>query len=401
MKYYLMHKDIKVALIEFNEDADIVNIALRVPQYMPVGCALGMQFFKSWWRDRAVPKTRHGINTVLKKFNLTTTRSLLLNNLGLSLTDCYWVCPMQAQLTWAQVNLFSNKFQDVVGDITFDVNTKNDIRRKTKFSPGASTQGELKKKWVIDSNGLRVLVKGNYGNTYQQSLNEVFISEINRLQDTIPYTSYYTCKLQTTAEENAIGCYSVNFCDENVEFFSAWSLLQDVKKSKSESCYETIYNAAVQRLGMDAAYVQRFLDYEILLDFVTSNLDRHLNNIGFLRDSNTLRVIGFAPIYDCGNSMFWKQPVIPTGAGLLQMKTCSFVEKEVRLLRYVKDRKVFDIGKLPTEQMFYNVYNQENPVYAGRIDKIKQGYLEKMGYLEQFQNGTDLWKMRKDGKMYY
>ena len=42
----------------------------------------------------------------------------------------------------------------------------------------------------------------------------------------------------------------------------------------------------------------------ILLDFITANTDRHYNNFAFLRNSNTLKWKGLAPIYDTGTSMF-------------------------------------------------------------------------------------------------
>ena len=42
-----------------------------------------------------------------------------------------------------------------------------------------------------------------------------------------------------------------------------------------------------------------------MTDYLFSNVDRHLNNIGILRDPNSLKFIDFAPIFDSGNSMFY------------------------------------------------------------------------------------------------
>lgn len=41
----------------------------------------------------------------------------------------------------------------------------------------------------------------------------------------------------------------------------------------------------------------------IVLDYIIANDDRHLNNFGLLRDTETLEWLGPAPVYDCGASL--------------------------------------------------------------------------------------------------
>ena len=41
----------------------------------------------------------------------------------------------------------------------------------------------------------------------------------------------------------------------------------------------------------------------ILLDYLIMNVDRHLNNLGIIRDVNTLRWLRVAPIFDSGEAM--------------------------------------------------------------------------------------------------
>ena len=43
---------------------------------------------------------------------LISTGEYLLRNLGLSLTDHYWIKPIDSSLKWAEVNLFDNDFRD-------------------------------------------------------------------------------------------------------------------------------------------------------------------------------------------------------------------------------------------------------------------------------------------------
>lgn len=105
----------------------------------------------------------------------------MIDNLALSLNDCYWIKPLDSDLTWKDVNLFSNKFEDRFGELTFNKDSGLDLRNKTKFKFAVS-QGEVQKKWCIDSQNRRYMVKGNYGTSYQQSINEVFATKLHEAQ---------------------------------------------------------------------------------------------------------------------------------------------------------------------------------------------------------------------------
>ena len=43
----------------------------------------------------------------------------------------------------------------------------------------------------------------------------------------------------------------------------------------------------------------------LAMDCIIANTDRHFNNFGFIRNSETLKWQGLAPIYDNGTSMFY------------------------------------------------------------------------------------------------
>ena len=76
--------------------------------------------------------------------------------------------------------------------------------------------------------------------------------------------------------------------------------------------------------------IQSFMDYQTLTDFVISNTDEHLQNFGILRDTESRKLIGPAPIFDSGNSMFYADDrKIPyTRAGILGRKITSFYQSE-------------------------------------------------------------------------
>ena len=102
---------------------------------------------------RGIPATRHGIREQLANLTLESPVEYMLCNLGLSLTDHYWVCPGEKRFTWEEINLYTNDFQSRYSlDLSDD---ERSIAGKTNFVPSGSLKGDLKKKWIIDERGIR------------------------------------------------------------------------------------------------------------------------------------------------------------------------------------------------------------------------------------------------------
>ena len=189
-EYYLMHKDIPVCLMELSSDGRLGNYKrnLSALEHFPIGAQMNDVKFHDWWKDRAIPKTRNGAKSALQRLGYESTNSALIDNLALSLSDCYWIQPRGEGLTWADVNLFTNDFVDTFGELTINQDQVVDLRNKTQFNCAAS-QGELQKKWCIDASGKRYMIKGNYGESYQQSINELFATELHKKKDFSNYTA--------------------------------------------------------------------------------------------------------------------------------------------------------------------------------------------------------------------
>lgn len=392
-EYYLMHKDIPVCLMELAGDGSVSRVRRNeaAADHFPIGGQMNDMKFHEWWKARAVPKTRHGAKTALQKLGYASTESALVNNLGLSLSDCYWICPRDEKLQWKDVNLFVNDFVDTFGEITINPDHEVDLRNETRFSCTAS-QGELQKKWCIDKSGRRYMVKGNYGESYQQSLNEIFATELHKQQGFDRYTPYTLTKLQLNGGREGLGCLSYDFCSEQVESFSAWELLQTIKYKTGESLYFPLRQVCLG-LGMKEDEFADFLDYQIMSDYLITNTDRHMNNIAVLRDPDTLRLLGFAPIYDSGNSMFYNVPYDYLTSALSEdVQVTSFVRKESHLLKYVHDRKRVDLSKAV---MDFSIYEKDITERHIRIPRLKNLYEIKLDRLEQFQSGKDIWKNEK------
>ena len=262
------------------------------------------------------------------------------------------------------------------------------MRNKTRFKCAAS-QGELQKKWCIDENGKRYMVKGNYGSSYQQSLNEIFATNLHQKQGFTNHTEYILTTVDVEGGIEGIGCMSYDFCSENLECISAWELLQTIKIKQNESLYYPLKKVCVS-IGISDDDFTRFMDYEIMTDYLISNTDRHMNNIAVVRNPDTLEIKGFAPIYDSGNSMFYNIPYTELEhVKLSSIKTHSFIARESKLLSYVQDRNAVDLEKAC---MSFDVYEKDLYERQIRIPRLKKLYEQKLMKLEAFQKGKNIWK---------
>jgi len=47
----------------------------------------------------------------------------------------------------------------------------------------------------------------------------------------------------------------------------------------------------------------------LVLDYLIANEDRHWGNFGAVRNAETLDWIGLAPVFDCGNSLWYNKKI--------------------------------------------------------------------------------------------
>jgi hypothetical protein len=192
--YSLMHRDEPVCAISIDTvSGAIIRVSRPVnPELLPLGGCIDSAALKKWWQHRAVPIGQGKIQRILQQLGITTPQEYLVRNLGLSLTDHYWIKPLDMELGWGDINLFTNDFRDPVGDMQLgqDVNEILELPANA-FSPSSSVQGELKKKWII-TDGKRCLIKGNHGSNSQESLNEVVATLLHKKQARQPHVTYNT-----------------------------------------------------------------------------------------------------------------------------------------------------------------------------------------------------------------
>lgn len=373
--FSLMHRDDPVCAITIDAvSGSIVRVAKPTdPELLPLGGSIDSAMLKKWWQRRAVPMGQGKIQRILEQLGIATPQEYLVKNLGLSLTDHYWIKPLDMELGWNDINLFTNDFRDPVGDMQFGIEAVQELPANA-FSPSSSVQGELRKKWII-ADGKRCLVKGNHGGNSQESLNEVVATLLHKKQIKQPYVTYNTMRL---GDYQQIFCVCESFTSDAIELLPAIDIVESKKKDNATSMYEHFIAVCLAH-GLEEAKVRSFLEYQILTDFILTNTDRHMNNFGVLRDTKTLKFIGMAPIFDSGNSMFWQIPKLPEYDDLTKVKVNSFRTTEKQLLGYVQDRQQVDISKLPTEEELRSIYALDPLIPC--VDSIILGYEKKIDLL--------------------
>ena len=235
--YELMHKDDVVASLQLD---DLSGAILKVtpgtnPELLPLGGSQGADSLRKWWLRRAVPISQGNIAALLQQEGIPSTQSLLVQNLGLSLSDHYWIRPNGSELTWKDVSLFSNSFRDPLESmqIQHSHSAASASTQTPAYSPSASLQGDLIKKWLIVDD-TRCLLKGNRGANSQQSLNEVLASMLHEKQGFANHVHYLPVKLTGSASEQ-YGCICEDFASETLEFIPAIDVVDSVKKDIRKS----------------------------------------------------------------------------------------------------------------------------------------------------------------------
>ena len=384
-QYFIMRKDEIVTVSLFDPDGKMLAFSDDLSERQreiapPANYANKRGWLINWWNERAVPLTRDHILEFLKKEGYRARTEYLLKNLGLSMTDYYWIKPLDSDLTWETVSPFTNPFRN---DIFLPAQTLYDD--SSLYSPNSALQGNLEKAWTI-LNGERYLVKGNHLQFSSESLNEIIASEIHRRQGYDNYTPYRLIRIK--GKPYNYGCMSKAFADENRELISAWQVCSLKSKDNNTSYYEHFIRVATEH-GIDAEQLRRDLEYQIMVDFVMSGYDRHLTNVGVLRDSETLRYIRMAPIYDSGGSLFATRPFPGSLRELEHMEVTSFSSRESKLLDLVRDRSLLDRTKLPSADYIREIYSRDSQIPKETILHVAEWYERKLDMLRDFQLGLD------------
>ena len=243
-----------------------------------------------WLQRRVIPKNRAYVAEILKTFglNINDTKGIIDVCKGLSLNDSYWVVPQGFTGTFAQYNLYENRFSEILSLVAYTGIGQSDAAFTT--SPELTTNGMLPKAWrFIEGEGIYLYKGGTFGaaNTGNEPYSEFYASQVAQAMglDAVAY------ELENWKGILASRCKL--FTDIDTAYIPIGRIVRD---GGLKACLEYY-----RQLGPEA-YEQ--IKSMLVFDAVIYNEDRHFGNFGVLRDNHTGKVTGAAPVFDNGMSLF-------------------------------------------------------------------------------------------------
>ena len=242
----------------------------------------------SWLRARVIPRNRQFVHEILKNQGLeyNDLEGIINVCLALSVNDVYWVVPERFQGKFEDYNLYQNSFSSALGLVAFTGYSQT--IKELSPSPEMTTNGQLPKAWRrIDSS--LYLYKGGSDSMFANGGNE-------------PYSEFYASQVAEKMGvkhvfynleqwKGMLASVCKNFTDIDHSYVPLGHLLKEKYSLKN-------LRALIQELGVE----QEFSNM-ILLDAVILNEDRHLGNLGMIKNNRTNQFEGMAPLFDHGISL--------------------------------------------------------------------------------------------------
>ena len=283
MQYELMNKN--VSLLTFaclrNDygETDVHELEWRTDL-----SPLGYRTLLSFLERRRAPKHRKHIQQLLEKYGCDDLEGFLRVTHALSLNDSFWVREAGSPLTWEDVSLYRNPFNEVISLAAFAGDFSGASFSST--SPEFGTDGRFAKCWVREGRDIFLIKSGS--DLYEiEPLSEFLASQVARLicPEAVAYDlSFFHGRLVSRCSL---------FTSEEVGL---------VKMSELEPSARTIPELLAVYESVGAGDTFRRM---CVLDSIILNVDRHLGNFGMLVNNDTQNVTGAAPIFDHNRSLLF------------------------------------------------------------------------------------------------
>lgn len=331
-----------------------------------------------WYKGRGIPSLRDDLDLLLTRLNITSPEILLNKAYALSLTDQYWVKPSTSNIRHEDINFFDHSFKDsefieaTFGSHSFS-NTKISL-----ISPNNTTDGRLKKTWIIENN-IRYLLKGGYKEVGLQPFNEVLATMIcEKLGfNHVPYT--------LEVINNKIVSKCPCFINKDTELISAYQILHN--NCNKDNPYEDYIHILEEH---NISRPREKLENMFILDYLILNEDRHLNNFGIIRDVSSLKWLDIAPIFDNGEALnildYAEDELVINGEGRFFYNVDTF-DSIIKTIK-IKDKTRFNLDTLNNLSKEFSellhTYQHITKMSENRITKISYLLNSRIQKLKEF-----------------
>lgn len=285
MLFLLMNKETTWLLFDCHEDEFGFVTGKEIEWYTELR-PIGYDNIGDFLDARKAPKHRKHIAELLKKYGCESIENFLKLTHALSLNDTFWVKEPESPLSWDEVSLYRNEFDELVSNAAFDGVISSTTLSST--SPEFGTDGAYAKCWQREE-GTTYLYKSG-SDTYEiEPLSEFLATQVADIlcRNNVKYelTFYHgrlasRCKLFTSEQFGLAKMSTLPISNRR----NPAALLKFAEQYGSE-------------------YLMRRM---FVLDALILNIDRHLGNVGFLFDNDSMRIEGMAPVYDNNRSLLFQ-----------------------------------------------------------------------------------------------
>ena len=277
--YTLINKETPLCdfIIEGEGELELCKI---VKEYKPL--PFWCEPLSTWVGARSSAKHRTHVNKILEMCGGKTKSGFIALTHCLSLTDTLWVKSNREDVSWSQVNLYENNFDEVISKLSFDGNGLFGIQMSTT-SPELTTDGAYDKCWLNEKDGIHLIKTGSEGarNAGLEPYGEVLASQVfEKICQSVKYTLrrfdgkvVSDCKLFTNQE---FGYKPVSLFLRNGVKYGLPETLEIYRDFNCEDAFRRM----------------------VVADCITLNSDRHFGNFGFFVNNETFERTVLNPCFD-------------------------------------------------------------------------------------------------------
>ena len=293
--YEIFSGEILVAV--WNDNVLTVVNADLIPMYLKYN-----QDADRWLASRAIDHRRPNSRLLKKALRLVEKDDIssVIHVNGAKITDNYWIRELGSELTYSDVKFSDDYFSNLALKGNYDSFNRAANSKRSK-TPELTNVGSFEKCWKLRDGKWWMYKKASH----DEMFSELFVYELGCAlgMNMAVYQRGDACIKSLDFTEAA----SVNF-EPASTFMGDNEDYIDVVKALEKICPNAIPD-----------YIRM-----IFMDTICANPDRHTNNFGLLRDTQTGELIGFAPNYD--NNMALISRGYPSKSGSKDMLISLFNE---------------------------------------------------------------------------
>ena len=328
--YEIFSGEILVAV--WNDNVLTVVNADLIPMYLKYN-----QDADRWLASRAIDHRRPNSRLLKKALRLVEKDDIssVIHVNGAKITDNYWIRELGSELTYSDVKFSDDYFFNLALKGNYDSFNRAANSKRSK-TPELTNVGSFEKCWKLRDGKWWMYKKASH----DEMFSELFVYELGCAlgMNMAVYQRGDACIKSLDFTEAA----SVNF-EPASTFMGDNEDYIDVVKALEKICPNAIPD-----------YIRM-----IFMDTICANPDRHTNNFGLLRDTQTGELIGFAPNYD--NNMALISRGYPSKPGSKDMLISLFNE----LIKEYPNYRAY----IPsvTEEMVRNVIEKLNMKVKSKV----------------------------------